>query len=204
MLVLIDNYDSFTYNLVDYFESLGEMVRVFEHDRISVEEIDMLNPDGIVISPGPGTPNESGISLDVIAYFYQRKPILGVCLGHQVIGQFFGATIMKAHQVCHGKTSQISHSQTGLFAQLPSPFQAARYHSLVIDATTLPDCLQVNAWLFEQDKQYIMAIQHKSLPIFGVQFHPEAILTEHGHQLIKQFIDICKSNSSLSNFLALG
>ncbi|MDH5357440.1 MAG: aminodeoxychorismate/anthranilate synthase component II [Gammaproteobacteria bacterium] len=191
MLLMIDNYDSFTYNLVQYFGELGADVQVYRNDKITIAEIDALNPDHIVISPGPCTPNEAGISLQVIKHFAGKKPILGVCLGHQSIGQAFGGKIIHARQIMHGKTSPIFHNNTGVFKDLSNPVQATRYHSLVIDKDSLPDCFDVTAWTQNDDGTLdeIMGIQHKTLPIEGVQFHPESILTEQGHALLKNFLD---------------
>jgi anthranilate synthase component 2 len=188
MLLMIDNYDSFTYNLVQYFGELGEDVRVFRNDQITVEQIAELAPDRIVISPGPCTPNEAGVSVEAILHFGGVIPILGVCLGHQSIGQAYGGNIVRAKRIMHGKTSQIHHANQGVFAGLPSPFEATRYHSLVIERETLPDCLEVTAWTEEDDE--IMGVRHKELAIEGVQFHPESILTQHGHQLLANFLRV--------------
>lgn len=184
MLLMIDNYDSFTYNLVQYFEQLGQEVFTYHHDAISISTIKSLNPQYIVISPGPNAPNQAGISLSVIAEFYQHIPILGVCLGHQCIGQFFGGKIISAPQVMHGKTSNITHHQRNLFLNLPQAFKATRYHSLCIDPESLPSCLEIDAWTDDT----IMAITHRHHPVFGVQFHPEAILSEYGMQLLENFL----------------
>ena len=191
MLLMIDNYDSFTYNLVQYFGELGANVEVHRNDKISLDEIKALDPEKIVISPGPCTPNQAGISLDVIQAFAGKKPILGVCLGHQSIGQAFGGDIIHASQIMHGKTSDVYHSNTGIFKELPSPLKATRYHSLVIDKMTLPDCFEITAWTQNEDGSIdeIMGVRHKTLNIEGVQFHPESILTEHGHALLKNFLD---------------
>ena len=190
MILMIDNYDSFTYNLVQYLGELGEKVSVFRNDRINIESIEEIAPSRIMISPGPCTPNEAGISLEVIRYFTGKLPILGVCLGHQSIGQAFGAKIVRAQQVMHGKISSVYHSGTGVFQQLPNPFAATRYHSLVIDAVDIPDCLEVTAWTLNAagDKEEVMAVRHKEFSIEGVQFHPESILSENGHQLLKTFL----------------
>jgi anthranilate synthase component 2 len=190
MLLMIDNYDSFTYNLVQYFGELGADVSVSRHDQISLEQITELAPQHIVISPGPCTPNEAGISLAAIEQFAGKIPILGVCLGHQAIGQVFGAQVVRAKQVMHGKTSVISHHNQGIFQALPSPFQATRYHSLVLDPESMPDCLEVTAWTERPDGALdnIMGIRHRTLPIEGVQFHPESIMTEHGHALLANFL----------------
>lgn len=192
MLLMLDNYDSFTYNLVQYFGELGVDVQVHRNDKITVDEIESLNPDHIVISPGPCTPNEAGISLDVIKHFSGKKPILGVCLGHQSIGQAFGGDIIHASAIMHGKTSAVHHSNTGVFNGLYNPFNATRYHSLVIDKQTIPDCFDITAWTQNDDGSVdeIMGIKHKTLPIEGVQFHPESILTEHGHALLQNFINL--------------
>jgi len=186
MLLMIDNYDSFTYNLVQYFGELGEDVVVHRNDEITLDEIEALQPDRIVISPGPCTPNEAGVSVPLIERFAGKIPILGVCLGHQSIGQAFGGTIVRAKHVMHGKNSPITHRDAGVFHDLPSPLSATRYHSLVIERDSLPDCLEVTA---ESDDGEIMGVRHRTLPVEGVQFHPEAILTEHGHALLKNFLD---------------
>ena len=186
MLLVIDNYDSFTYNLVQYFAELGERIVVFRNDQISLNKIAELSPDRIVISPGPCTPKEAGISLATIDQFSRDIPILGVCLGHQSIGQAFGGRIIHAKQLMHGKTSPIYHHGTGVFRNLPNPFIATRYHSLVIERASLPDCLEVTAWT-EDDE--IMGIRHKTLAIEGIQFHPETILSEHGHQMLQNFLN---------------
>lgn len=183
---MIDNYDSFTYNLVQYFAELGEKIVVFRNDQITVDKIAALNPDRIVISPGPCTPNEAGISLSTIDEFARDIPILGVCLGHQSIGQAFGGKIVHAKQLMHGKTSSIYHHNKGVFRNLPNPFTATRYHSLVIERASLPDCLEITAWT-EDDE--IMGIRHKTLAIEGIQFHPESILSEHGHQMLQNFLN---------------
>jgi len=190
MLLMIDNYDSFTYNVVQYFGELGADVKVFRNDEITIEEIEKLNPDHLVISPGPCTPNEAGISVAAIKHFAGKLPILGVCLGHQSIGQAFGGDIIRAGQVMHGKTSDVYHEDKGVFAGLDHPFTATRYHSLVIDKDTLPDCLEVTAWTQNEDgsMEEIMGVQHKTLPIQGVQFHPESILTQQGHDLFANFL----------------
>jgi anthranilate synthase component 2 len=191
MLLMIDNYDSFTYNLVQYFGELGADVRVYRNDQITIEEIEALNPDKIVISPGPCTPNEAGISLEVIKHFAGKKPIMGVCLGHQSIGQAFGGDIVHASAIMHGKTSPVYHNNKSVFKGLNNPVESTRYHSLVIDKNTLPDCLEITAWTETEDGEMdeIMGVQHKTLPIEGVQFHPESILTEQGHDLLKNFLD---------------
>jgi anthranilate synthase/aminodeoxychorismate synthase-like glutamine amidotransferase len=191
MLLMIDNYDSFTYNLVQYFGELGADVQVYRNDKITIAEIETLNPDKIVISPGPCTPNEAGISLNVIRHFSTKKPILGVCLGHQSIGQAFGGDIVHANAIMHGKTSPIHHHNSSVFKGIESPFKATRYHSLVVNKASLPDCFDITAWTENDDGSLdeIMGIQHKTLPVEGVQFHPESILTEQGHALLKNFLD---------------
>jgi anthranilate synthase/aminodeoxychorismate synthase-like glutamine amidotransferase len=186
MLLMIDNYDSFTYNLVQYLAEIGQEVKVVRNDKISIEEINKLNPQYIVISPGPCTPNEAGISLELIEAFKGKIPILGVCLGHQSIGQAFGGKIIHAQTIMHGKTSKISHNNKGVFKDIKNPFIATRYHSLVIDRESLPNCFDITAWT---DDNEIMGIKHKELAIEGVQFHPESILSEHGHDLLKNFLD---------------
>lgn len=185
MLLMIDNYDSFTYNLVQYLGELGEDVQVFRNDEIDLAKVAALKPDHIVISPGPCTPNEAGISVPLIHEFAGKIPILGVCLGHQSIGQAFGGHIVHAKQLMHGKTSAIYHKNVGVFRGLPNPYTATRYHSLVIERETLPDCLEITAWT-EDDE--IMGVRHKTLPVEGVQFHPESILTEYGHELLSNFL----------------
>jgi anthranilate synthase component 2 len=190
MLLMIDNYDSFTYNLVQYFGELGTEVRVFRNDKITCDEIEALAPQQIVISPGPCTPDQAGISIAVIQKFVGKIPILGVCLGHQSIVQAFGGKIVQAKKIMHGKTSQIHHTSKNLFTHIENPFVATRYHSLVVDKGTLPDCLEINAWTLSNEDKEIMGIQHKTEPVMGVQFHPESILTEHGHALLKNFIQL--------------
>jgi len=192
MLLMIDNYDSFTYNVVQYFGELGADVKVFRNDEISVQDIEKLNPERLVISPGPCTPNEAGISVEAIKHFAGKLPILGICLGHQSIGQAFGGNIIRAGQVMHGKVSDVYHEDKGVFAGLNKPFTATRYHSLVIEKETLPDCLDVTAWTQNPDGsiEEIMGVQHKTLPIQGVQFHPESILTQQGHDLLNNFLKI--------------
>ncbi len=185
MLLMIDNYDSFTYNLVQYFGELEQEVAVYRNDEITLEQIEALKPRQIVISPGPCTPNEAGISVALIRQFAGRVPILGVCLGHQSIGQAFGGKVVHATQVMHGKTSAIQHNSGGVFRSLPNPFQATRYHSLVIERESLPACLEVTAWT---DDGEIMGVRHKTLAVEGVQFHPESILTERGHVLLANFL----------------
>ena len=190
-IVMIDNYDSFTWNLVQYFGELGADIRVFRNDEITVAEIEALAPSHIVISPGPCTPNEAGISVAAIKHFAGRIPLLGVCLGHQSIGAAFGGRIVRASRVMHGKISAIHHKGEGVFRGLDNPFNATRYHSLVIEQASLPDCLEVTAWteLADGSIEEIMGVRHKTLPIEGVQFHPESILTEHGHQLLRNFLE---------------
>ena len=185
MLLMIDNYDSFTYNLVQYFAELGAEVEVFRNDEITLDQIQQMQPRHIVISPGPCTPNEAGISVSTIRRFAGRIPILGVCLGHQSIGQAFGGNIIHAKQLMHGKTSAIHHTNTSVFRGLPNPFTATRYHSLVIERDSLPDCLEITAWT---DDGEIMGVRHKTLAVEGVQFHPESILTEHGHDMLQNFL----------------
>ncbi|HET7922217.1 MAG TPA: aminodeoxychorismate/anthranilate synthase component II [Gammaproteobacteria bacterium] len=191
MLLMLDNYDSFTYNLVQYFGELGEDVQVVRNDALTVAEIERLEPARIVISPGPCTPNEAGISLELIRQLGGRIPILGVCLGHQAIGQAFGGRVVHAEQVMHGKTSLIHHTGQGVFAGLPNPFEATRYHSLVVERDSLPDCLEPTAWTRHADGsvEEIMGLRHKTLAVEGVQFHPESILTQHGHALLKNFLE---------------
>lgn len=186
MLVMIDNYDSFTYNLVQYLGELGEQVKTFRNDEITIEEIEALKPDRIMLSPGPCTPNEAGISLKVIDHFAGKVPLMGVCLGHQSIGQAFGGKVVHAKQIMHGKTSKMNHTNTGVFKGIESPYTITRYHSLVVERETLPDCFEVTAWT---DDGEIMGLKHKTLAVEGVQFHPESILTEHGHALLKNFLD---------------
>jgi anthranilate synthase component II len=190
MLFMIDNYDSFTYNLVQYLGELGADVRVFRNDRIGLAEITALGPEHIVISPGPCTPNEAGISVHVIEHFSGKVPILGVCLGHQAIGQAFGGRVVHAGAVMHGKTSPIHHRGAGVFHGLADPFQATRYHSLVIDREGLPDCLEITAWTETPQGEIdeIMGVRHRHLRVAGVQFHPESIMTEHGHALLRNFL----------------
>ena len=186
MVLMIDNYDSFTYNLVQYLGELGEEVKVYRNDEISLEEIARTGPAHIVISPGPCTPNEAGISVPLIREFAGKIPVLGVCLGHQSIGQAFGGRIVHARQLMHGKTSPIHHDGRGVFRGLPEVFIATRYHSLVIERASLPECLEMSAWT---DDGEIMGVRHKTLAVEGVQFHPEAILTEHGHRLLENFVN---------------
>ncbi|KAF3982469.1 MAG: aminodeoxychorismate/anthranilate synthase component II [Methylococcales symbiont of Hymedesmia sp. n. MRB-2018] len=189
-LIMVDNYDSFTYNLVQYFGELGADVTVVRNDEVTVEDIAALSPDKVVISPGPCTPNEAGVSVDTILKFAEKLPILGVCLGHQSIGHAFGGDIVHAKSIMHGKTSPVFHNNTGVFKNLNNPFIATRYHSLVINQSTLPDCLEVTAWTEDETGNIdeIMGVKHKILEIEGVQFHPESILTEHGHDLLRNFL----------------
>lgn len=191
MLLMIDNYDSFTYNLVQYLGELGADVRVYRNDCISLQEIEDLQPEKIVISPGPCTPNEAGISIVTIRQFAGRVPILGVCLGHQSIGQAFGGRIGHARAIMHGKTSMMHHSNVGVFKGLPNPFEATRYHSLVIEPDSLPDCLEVTAWTVDDSGvvDEIMGVRHKTMAVEGVQFHPESILTSSGHDLLRNFLE---------------
>jgi len=195
MLLMIDNYDSFTYNLVQYFGELGEEILVYRNDKISIAEIEALSPERIVVSPGPCTPNEAGLSLDLIEHFKSKLPLLGVCLGHQSIGQTFGGRIVHAKEIMHGKTSEIYHNNNDVFAGLDNPFTATRYHSLVIEQETLPDCLEVTAWTQTEGGEVdeIMGVRHKEYAISGVQFHPESILTSYGHELLKNFLEIDNS-----------
>ncbi len=191
MLLMIDNYDSFTYNLVQYFGELGAEIEVHRNDQITLEEIEKRAPDQLVISPGPCTPNEAGVSLAAIRQFAGKVPILGVCLGHQSIGQAFGGKVVHAARVMHGKTSMVHHKNSGVFAGLTNPFEATRYHSLVVEQGSLPDCLEVTAWTQTADGEVeeIMGLRHKTLAVEGVQFHPESILTRHGHDMLKNFLN---------------
>jgi anthranilate synthase component 2 len=191
MLLMIDNYDSFTYNLVQYFGELGQDVQVVRNDALTVEEIAALGAARIVISPGPCTPDQAGVSLDVLEKLSGILPILGVCLGHQSLGQAFGGKVIRAKTIMHGKTSPIHHTGTGVFAGLPNPFQATRYHSLVVEKESLPDCLEITAWTEHADGSFdeIMGLRHKTLAVEGVQFHPESILTEHGHDMLRNFLN---------------
>lgn len=187
MLLMIDNYDSFTYNIVQYFGQLGEDVQVFRNDRITIEEIAQLNPARLVISPGPCSPEEAGISVAAISHFAGKIPLLGVCLGHQSIGAAFGGTVVRSVALMHGKTSPIHHDGQGLFTGLPNPFNATRYHSLVVERESLPACLEVTAWV---ENGEIMGMRHRSLPVWGVQFHPESILTEGGMEILRNFLEM--------------
>jgi len=194
MLLMIDNYDSFTYNLVQYFGELKVDVQVHRNDEISIQDIERLQPEYLVISPGPCTPTQAGVSMDVIRHFAGKIPILGVCLGHQSIGQAFGGKIIHAKEIMHGKVSQIFHKGEGVFKNLYSPLEATRYHSLVIDIESLPDYLEVTAWTETEGGTIdeIMGVRHKTYPIQGIQFHPESILTQHGHAMLKNFLDLSK------------
>jgi len=192
MLLMIDNYDSFTYNVVQYFGELGADVHVYRNDEITLDEIKALDPDHIVISPGPCTPNEAGVSVEVLKQFAGIKPLFGICLGHQSIAQAFGGYVIRAKEVMHGKTSMIHHNNQGVFKDLPNPFEATRYHSLVIDKDRLPDCLEITSWTEDADGNIdeIMGVRHRDYVIEGVQYHPESILTEHGHAQLKNFLDM--------------
>lgn len=191
MLLMLDNYDSFTYNIVQYFGELDQEVKVVRNDQVTLEEIERWQPKYLVIGPGPCSPSEAGISIPAIQHFAGKIPLLGVCLGHQAIGQAFGGKIIRAKTVMHGRLSDMYHNDTGIFSNLPSPFSATRYHSLVIDQTSVPECLEVNCWTQEQDGsiEEIMGIKHKTLAVEGVQFHPESILSQHGHQIFKNFLE---------------
>jgi anthranilate synthase component II len=191
MVLMIDNYDSFTYNLVQYLGELGADVRVYRNDQIHIEEIEAMAPEHIVISPGPCTPNEAGISLEVIRHFSGKIPILGVCLGHQAIGQALGSKIVHAKAIMHGKTSLIYHLGIDVFQRLANPFQATRYHSLVIDKDSVADCLEITAWTLTETGEIgeIMGVRHRTFKVSGVQFHPESILTQHGHELLRNFLE---------------
>ena len=186
MILMIDNYDSFTYNLVQYFGQLNTDMKVFRNDALTVKQIEKMHPAGIVISPGPGRPEDAGISVDIIKKLQGQIPILGVCLGHQGIGYAFGGKIIQAKRLMHGKTSMVRHGNKGIFAGIDNPFEATRYHSLVVDRKTLPDCLEIIAWT--EDDNEIMGVAHKTLPIWGVQFHPESILTKEGMSILKNFL----------------
>lgn len=191
MLLMIDNYDSFTFNLVQYFQQLGAEVKVVRNDALTVDQVAALAPERIVISPGPGTPDEAGVSLRVIEQLGPRIPVLGVCLGHQSIGQVYGGHVIRAGNIMHGKTSPIRHEGKGVFAGLPDGYTATRYHSLVVDKDRLPDALEVTAWTENDDGsiEEVMGLRHRQYPVEGVQFHPESILTEHGHALLKNFLN---------------
>ena len=189
-VLMIDNYDSFTYNIVQYLGELGAEVEVHRNDEVTLDEIERMAPSHLVISPGPCTPNEAGISVAAIKHFAGKLPILGVCLGHQAIGQAFSGHIIRAKQIMHGKTSRVFHANVGVFENLPNPFEATRYHSLVIERETMPDCLEITAWTQNPDGSFeeIMGVRHRELNIEGVQFHPESILTEHGHDMLRRFL----------------
>ena len=191
MLLMIDNYDSFTFNLVQYLQELGADVRVERNDALTVEEIERLAPEKIVISPGPRTPDEAGVSMALIEHLGPRIPILGVCLGHQSIGQVYGGKVIRAGRIMHGKTSHIRHEGNGVFAGLPDAYEATRYHSLVVERDSLPDALEITAWTENDDGSFeeIMGLRHREFPVEGVQFHPESILTQHGHALLKNFLE---------------
>lgn len=192
MVLMIDNYDSFTFNLVQYLGELGAEVEVHRNDQITIEQIEAMKPERIMISPGPCTPNEAGISMQTIKHFAGKLPILGVCLGHQSIGQVFGGKIIHAKQIMHGKTSMMHHKNEGVFKGLTNPYEATRYHSLVIEKESLPDCLEITAWTEDKNGNMdeIMGVRHKELQIEGVQFHPESILTQHGHDLLRNFLEM--------------
>ncbi len=189
-VLMIDNYDSFTYNLVQYLQELGAEVLVHRNDKIDLAGMEALNADRLMISPGPCTPNEAGISVEAIRHFAGQLPILGVCLGHQALGQAFGGQVVRARTVMHGKTSPVHHNGQGVFRGLPSPYTATRYHSLVVDKASLPDCFEVTAWTLDDngDMDEVMGMRHRELPLEGVQYHPESILTEHGHDLLNNFL----------------
>ena len=193
MLLMIDNYDSFTYNLVQYLGELGKEIEVFRNDKISIPEIEKLNPEALIISPGPGSPKDAGISLELINHFKGKVPILGVCLGHQCIGEAFGGKIVSAPRLMHGKTSLIYHNQEGIFHGIPNPFEATRYHSLIIENDTLPQCLELTAWTEEKE---IMGVTHKSYVVIGGQFHPESILTREGKRLLHNFLTLSGKNNN--------
>ena len=192
MLLMIDNYDSFTFNLVQYLGELGQQVKVVRNDALDLAGIRALQPTHIMISPGPGTPDDSGVSLDVLRELSGEIPVFGVCLGHQAIGQVFGGRVIRAKQIMHGKTSPVRHRGKGVFAGLPDPFEATRYHSLVVEQSSLPDCLEVTAWTENPDGSIdeIMGLRHRTLPVEGVQFHPESILTQYGHDLLRNFLGL--------------
>ena len=192
MLLMIDNYDSFTYNIVQYFGELDQDVKVVRNDQVTLEDIEKWQPKYLVIGPGPCSPSEAGISIPAIQHFAGKIPLLGVCLGHQAIGQAFGGHIIRAKTVMHGRLSDMYHADKGIFSNLPDPFSATRYHSLVIEQATIPECLEVTCWTQEKDgsMEEIMGVKHKTLPVEGVQFHPESILSQHGHQIFKNFLEI--------------
>ncbi|MGB0750778.1 MAG: anthranilate synthase component II [Gammaproteobacteria bacterium] len=195
-VLMLDNYDSFTYNLVQYLGELGASVTTVRNDQISADEVPSYSPDAIVLSPGPCTPNEAGICLEVLESYAQQYPILGVCLGHQCIGQVFGANIVHARSVMHGKTSAIQHDNQGVFRDIPTPYQCTRYHSLVIEESSIPECLEISSRVVEANgtQGEIMGVRHRELPIEGVQFHPESILTEHGHALLDNFLHLARQS----------
>ncbi|RLQ91667.1 aminodeoxychorismate/anthranilate synthase component II [Falsibacillus albus] len=197
MILMIDNYDSFTFNLVQYLGELGEEIVVKRNDKISIEEIKALNPDFLMISPGPCSPNEAGISMDAIRYFAGKIPMFGVCLGHQSIAQVFGGEVVRSGKLMHGKTSEVIHDQKTIFQNIPSPFTATRYHSLIVKKESLPDCLEISAWTSEGE---IMAIRHKEFPIEGVQFHPESIMTDEGKTLLKNFFQTTRGEMAACTF----
>ncbi len=190
MILMIDNYDSFTFNLVQYFQELGEQVTTYRNDQIDFQQIHQLNPDKIVISPGPGQPKDAGISLQLVNTFKGRIPILGVCLGHQVIAQSFGAKIIKSKLILHGKTSKVIHTNSGLFAQIKNNYNITRYHSLIVQESSLPDNFSIDAWTMDKNCKVIMGISDRQMMLYGIQFHPEAILTEFGHQLLNNFLSV--------------
>jgi anthranilate synthase component 2 len=192
MLLMIDNYDSFTFNLVQYLGQLGQEVKVLRNDALTVSSIRAMRPSHIMISPGPGTPDDAGVSLDVLRELSGEIPIFGVCLGHQALGQAFGGQVIRAREIMHGKTSEVHHRGQGVFAGLPNPFVATRYHSLVVEKDSVPDCLEVTAWTERADGSLdeIMGLRHRSLPVEGVQFHPESILTQHGHDMLRNFLGL--------------
>ena len=193
MIFLLDNYDSFTFNLVQRIGEIdpGVEIHVERNDQITIEQIESLHPDRIIVSPGPCTPSEAGLSCELIACFGPRIPVLGVCLGHQCLAEVYGAKVVRADRLMHGKTSMISHNSKGVFADLPDPFQATRYHSLIVPRNTVPDCLEVTAWVHDEGQSFeVMGLQHKEYPVFGVQFHPESFLTEHGYDLLRNFLRI--------------
>ena len=194
MILMIDNYDSFTFNLVQYLGELGEEIVVRRNDKITIEEIESMNPDYLMISPGPCSPDEAGISMEAIRFFSGKLPIFGVCLGHQSIAQVFGGKVVRAERLMHGKTSEISHDGRTLYSAVPNPFSATRYHSLIVEKETLPDCLEVTAWTVEGE---IMGIRHKELPIEGVQFHPESIMTKEGKTLLRHFFATYKKANAV-------
>jgi len=201
MLLMIDNYDSFTYNIVQYLGELGAEVKVYRNDELTISDIEALAPTQLVISPGPCTPNEAGISVEAIKHFAGTLPILGICLGHQSIGQAYGGSVIRAGQVMHGKTSLVYHHNQGVFKDLTNPFEATRYHSLVISTEDLPDCLEITAWTQHADGgiEEIMGVRHKELHVEGVQFHPESILTQHGHDLLRNFLTQCATGQHHGN-----